>query len=87
MSKKAADKIAAGLEDAIAFAAGDKGRGRDASRIERGVAAAIANLHKQAETSGCFTEDNGASAQVDGSFKIEPMVRAILLAAEDRSPE
>ena len=51
--------------------------------IERAVAAALAELHRQGEKHGCTTEDNGTWVQIDGSFKIEPVVRAILKAAKD----
>jgi hypothetical protein len=51
------------------------------TEIERAVRAALAELHRQAERSGCEVEDNGKLVQVDGSFEIEPLVRAILRAA------
>ena len=37
MTKKAFDKIAAGLEDAIAYAGGDAGRGRVAAPLDVGA--------------------------------------------------
>ena len=41
MSKAAFDKIAAGLEDAIAFADGDAGRGRVAAQIDEKKVGAV----------------------------------------------
>lgn len=55
------------------------------SPIDLAVAAAIAELHRQAEISGCTTEDNGSSAQVDGSFEVEPLVRAVIAAIREPS--
>lgn len=48
--------------------------------IERATQAIIAELHRQAKISGCCTEDNGKSVQVDGPFKVEPLARAVLKA-------
>ncbi len=56
--------------------------------IRRATQAIIADLHRQAATSGCTTEDNGNSAQVDGHFKVEPLARAVLKAIrQPTSPE
>ncbi|RYG88813.1 MAG: hypothetical protein EON59_03215 [Alphaproteobacteria bacterium] len=53
--------------------------------LERAISAAILNLHEQAALTGCTTEDNGASVQIDGSFKLEPLVRAVLDAVREPS--
>jgi hypothetical protein len=53
--------------------------------IDRAVAALIADLHRREETFGCVAEDNGSLAQVDGSFKVEPLVRAVILALREPS--
>jgi len=53
--------------------------------IARAVAALIGDLHRQEEASGCVAEDNGSLAQVDGSFKVEPLVRAVILAMREPS--
>lgn len=53
--------------------------------IQRATAAAIAELHRQAETSSCATSDDGRLAQVDGSFEVEPLVRAVLTAIREPS--
>lgn len=41
----------------------------------------IAELRRQAETSGCTTEDNGKLVQVDGSFDAEQLALAIIKAS------
>ena len=53
--------------------------------IERATQAAIAELHRQSNRTGCTTEDNGRWAQVDGSFEVEPVVRAIIAAIRQPS--
>lgn len=53
--------------------------------VDRAVAALIADLHRQEEKSGCVADDNGSLAQVDGSFAIEPLVRAVLAAIREPS--
>ena len=40
--------------------------------------AIIAELMRQSEISGCFTETNGRSVQVDGSFNVERLADAIV---------
>ena len=40
--------------------------------------AIIAELHRQAEQSGCHTSGNGKSVQVDGSFDAEQLAQAVL---------
>ncbi|AJP72913.1 hypothetical protein [Sphingomonas hengshuiensis] len=57
------------------------------SKLDEAVAAAIDELHRQAEVTGCTTEDNGELAQVDGSFKVRPLVRAILASVRDPSED
>jgi hypothetical protein len=42
------------------------------------VAAIIAELERQAELCGYVAETNGIYAQVDGSFKLEPLAQAML---------
>lgn len=40
--------------------------------------AIIAELMRQSEISGCFTETNGRSVQVGGSFNVERLADAIV---------
>jgi hypothetical protein len=55
--------------------------------VDRATRAALAELHRQGLKSGCFTEDNGRLAQVDGSFDVRRLVEAVLkVASEDRGP-
>lgn len=53
--------------------------------LERATAAVIADLRRQSEMSGCAVDDNGRLAQVDGSFQVEPLVRAVLEAIREPS--
>jgi hypothetical protein len=48
--------------------------------ISHGVEAGIAELRRQAETSGCTTDSNGRFVQVDGSFEMRLLVAAVLQA-------
>lgn len=57
-----------------------------AAPIDVAVQAAITELHRQGEAKGITTEDNGAFAQIDGSFEIEPLVRAVIEAIRIPSP-
>ena len=53
--------------------------------IERATQALIAELHRQGKARGVVVEDNGVSAQVDGSFPVEPLVRAVIAAIREPS--
>ncbi len=55
--------------------------------IHRATQAVIAELHRQGAARGVTVEDNGASAQVDGAFSIEPLVYAVIAAMRQPSPE
>jgi|GEM_PF-5895557 len=48
--------------------------------------AIIAELRRQAESSGCSTEDNGRLVQVDGSFDAEQLAAAIM-SGNDSNPD
>lgn len=52
--------------------------------IGRATRALIADLHRQARTSGCHTEDDGVRVQVDGSFEVAPLVLAVLQVIDER---
>jgi hypothetical protein len=52
--------------------------------IEPVVAAIIAELERQAEICGYVAETNGVYAQVDGSFKLEPLAQAMLRVVGER---
>lgn len=54
------------------------------TRIEPVVAAIIAELERQAEICGYVAETNGVYAQVDGSFKLEPLAQAMLRVVGER---
>ena len=53
--------------------------------IDRATAALIAELRRQGEARGVVVEDNGSSAQIDGSFLVEPLVRAVIAAIREPS--
>lgn len=53
------------------------------SKLDDATAAAIAELHRQAEISGAATEDNGELAQVDGSFSVRRLVWAVAEALKE----
>lgn len=55
------------------------------SPIDNAVAAVIAALHHQGEITGNTAQDDGRLVQVDGSFAVEPLVRAILKAIREPS--
>lgn len=46
--------------------------------IERATQAIIADLHRQAERSGCRTQDDGVRVQIHGTFEVEPLVWAVV---------
>lgn len=50
--------------------------------IAKGLAAAIAELKRQERVTGNVFETNGRSAQIDGSFDLQRLVKVILAAAE-----
>ena len=50
---------------------------------ERAKRALLTELQRQAGESGCTTETNGRYVQVDGSFEIEPLVRAVIAALRE----
>lgn len=52
----------------------------DQRMIERIERAILAELHRQGEAHGVTTEDNGRRVQVDGSFELRPIARAVLVA-------
>jgi hypothetical protein len=55
--------------------------------IEHAIAAIVADLQRQAASSGCTVETDGCFVQVDGSFEVEPLVRAVLTAIREPSEE
>ena len=55
--------------------------------VRLGVAAAIAELLREAEISGCVTHANGVFVQVDGCFQMTPVVTAVLAAARAQEGE
>ena len=50
--------------------------------MDKAIAAAVAELHRQEETSGCTVQADGDWAQVDGSFDIRKVVEAVLSASK-----
>jgi len=54
-------------------------------QVERAVQAAIRELERQADQSGCTTATDGTFVQVDGSFEIRPLVQAVLGAQLESS--
>jgi hypothetical protein len=52
--------------------------------LDQAIAAAAAELRQQGEACGCTAEIEGDFAQVDGSFRLEPLVRAIAEALHAR---
>jgi hypothetical protein len=50
--------------------------------LSRAVTAAITELHRQAQTTGNRTDTDGRWAQVDGSFDLETVVKAVLVVAQ-----
>ncbi|MDB5720929.1 MAG: hypothetical protein JWP15_1547 [Alphaproteobacteria bacterium] len=56
------------------------------AETDRGVAAAVAELRRQAEQSGCTTDidDDGSSAQFAGPFDLRQLVEAVLEGGELR---
>lgn len=52
----------------------------DRDLVERAKADLIAELNRQAERSGCTTETDGRYVQVDGSFNVELLARAVIAA-------
>ena len=52
----------------------------DPHAVARLTAVIIAELHRQAQVSGCATGDNGRLVEVDGSFNAQELARAILAA-------
>lgn len=61
------------------------GEVKEGQMLARATNALIAELQRQADISGCTTETDGRSVQVDGSFKAEPLVRAVLTAIREPS--
>jgi hypothetical protein len=55
--------------------------------IDTAVQALIAELHRQGIDRGVTVEDNGRLAQVDGSFPVRPLVRAVLKAIREPGDE
>ncbi|USA39643.1 hypothetical protein NCF86_00315 [Pelagerythrobacter marinus] len=53
--------------------------------IERITAARIADLHRQAEESGCTTKDRGGSVQVGGTFRASSLTHAAQRAIREPS--
>jgi hypothetical protein len=53
--------------------------------IEDLVAAAVAELRRQEETSGCTVSADGDIVQVDGSFDVRKVVEALVAAADSSS--
>lgn len=53
-------------------------------RIEAGLAAAIAELRRQGEQTGCDTDIHDDFTQIDGPFYLRPVVRAIIKAVSAR---
>jgi hypothetical protein len=53
--------------------------------LERAAEALVADLQRQAETSGCTVASDGPYAQVDGSFQVEPLILAVLTAIREPS--
>ncbi|APR52020.1 hypothetical protein CA223_06655 [Sphingomonas koreensis] len=51
--------------------------------IELATRALIDELHRQGKMRGVAVEDNGTTAQVDGSFPVEPLVRAVVAAIRE----
>ncbi len=55
----------------------------DEARLERIERALLEELRRQGERHGVAVDDNGVWAQVDGSFKLRPIARAILAALRE----
>ena len=55
----------------------------DGTMIERLTAAVIEQLHRQGKMLGVAVEDNGETVQIDGSWLVKPIVRAVLIAMHE----